>query len=279
MKKALLHPKPRRLLLAALLLHTGLVWADGANATTTAAPANVANNTLTFPALSASTADTTHWGIGVGAAYHTSPYLGYDAKYSPIPLISFDNQWVHVLGATVDLKVAQWNNVMLTLRGTYALGDGYKGSDSPIFNGMPTRDPAFWFGPALAWHSAYGVLSGDVLTSGNKGQRADISFSKPFQYGNLTFAPHVGTAWLSDKYVGYYYGVPSSLAQPGRNAYAGKSAYEQSVGTRFDYHFAAHQLVTLDLTATYLSSGITDSPLIGKKISRQANLGYLYQFN
>jgi len=278
MKQALRPELPLRLLVAALLLHAGTVWADGANTAATG-PANTDNGSLTFPALNTSSPDTTHWGIGAGAAYQSMPYLGYDTKYSPIPLISFDNKWVHALGTTVDLKVAQWNNVMFTLRGTYALGDGYKASDSPIFNGMPTRDPAFWFGPALAWHSAFGVLSGDVLTSGNKGQRADISFSKPFQYGNLTFAPHVGTEWLSDKYVSYYYGVPSSEAQAGRNAYAGKSAFEQSVGTRFDYRFTPHQQVILDLTATYLSSGITDSPLIGKKISRQANVGYLYQFN
>jgi len=272
MKKKLLSEHPRLLLIAAVLLYSGAVWADASNADATSAD----NNGFT---LLSNATNTTHWGIGAGAAYQTSPYLGYDAKYSPLPLISFDDKWVHLFGTTADLKVGQWNNVMLTLRGEYALGDGYKASDSPIFNGMPTRNAGFWVGPALAWHTPYGTLSSDFLSSGNKGQRADIRFSKPFNFGDLTFEPHVGTEWLSNKYVGYYYGVSSSEALPGRNAYAGKSAYEQSLGTRFDYHIAQNQSVSLDLTATYLSSGITDSPLIGKKISRQANVAYLYQFN
>jgi len=259
-----------RLLAATLFLQAGTVWADDSSTNPNS------NDGLTV--LSNAT-NTTHWGIGAGVAYQASPYLGYDAKYTPIPFFTFDDKWVHAAGTTVDLKVGQWDNLALTLRGTYALGDGYKASDSPIFNGMPTREAGFWFGPALAWHTPYGVVSGDIMSSGNKGQRADIDFGKQFQYGSLTIEPHVGAEWLNSKDVDYYYGVPTADARVGRNAYAGEASYIESAGARFNYHFERNQMVSVDISAAHLGSGITDSPLVGRKIVPQANLGYLYQFN
>jgi len=37
--------------------------------------------------------------------------------------------------------------------------------------------------------------------------------------------------------------------------------------------------VSFDLDATRLGSGITDSPIVGRKVIPQVKLGYLYQFN
>jgi outer membrane protein len=166
----------------------------------------------------------THWGLGVGAGIEQAPYKGYGTKFTPIPLILFDDKWVHILGTTVDLKIGKWSNVSLALRGKFALGDGYKGSDAPILNGMQNRNGAFWYGPALAWRTGFGTLSGDYLLGGNKGERAKIDFSKSFDYGNFSLEPHAGVEWLSSKYVNYYYGVRSSEVRAGRPEYTGKAA-------------------------------------------------------
>jgi outer membrane protein len=253
-------------------LYSGAAWADGVSAD----PSN--SDDSGFTVLSNAT-NVTHWGLGVGAGIEQAPYKGYGTKFTPIPLILFDDKWVHILGTTVDLKIGKWSNVSLALRGKFALGDGYKGSDAPILNGMQNRNGAFWYGPALAWRTGFGTLSGDYLLGGNKGERAKIDFSKSFDYGNFSLEPHAGVEWLSSKYVNYYYGVRSSEVRAGRPEYPGKAAWNMSVGTRVDYKFTRHQRATLDLGVSHLGSGITDSPIVGKRYVPEARLGYLYQFN
>lgn len=144
---------------------------------------------------------------------------------------------------------------------------------------MQTRNSAFWYGPALAWKTRFGMLTGDVLEGGNKGQKASVNFGKRIDYGNFSVEPHVGAEWLSSKYVDYYYGVRSSEVRAGRPAYSGTSTYDMSAGARFDYRFTRQQSVTLDVGAKHLGSSITDSPIVGKRFIPEARFGYLYQFN
>jgi MipA family protein len=256
---------------ASALMYSGTVWAEGPGAILPSA------DTSGFTVLSNAT-NVTHWGIGGGAAFEQSPYKGYGTHITPVPVFFFDDKWIHAFGTTVDLKVGKWGGLAFTLRGNYAIADGYKGSDAPILNGMQTRSAAFWLGPAFKWQTQYGDLSGEYLTSGNKGQKADIAFGKTLDYGNFSVEPHAGVTWFSGKYVDYYYGVRSSEAQAGRPAYTGTAAYKESVGAKFDYRLTRHQLVSIDLGVAHLGSGITDSPIVGKRFIPEAKVVYLYQF-
>jgi len=221
----------------------------------------------------------THWGLGVGVGIGESPYKGYGSQVDPLPLVYFDDKWIHVFGTTVDLKIGSWSGVSVTLRGKYDIGDGYKQSDAPILNGMEDRNGAFWYGPALSWRTAFGTLSGDYLLGGNKGERAGLDYSKSFDLGHFSITPHVGVDWLSSKYVNYYYGVRPNEARPGRPAYAGTANWDTSLGTRVDYDLTKHQQLLLDVGVSHLGSGITDSPLVGKRFIPEVKFGYMYQFN
>lgn len=255
-----------------VLLHSGVVRAEGVSAE----PQDSVDSGFTV--LSNAT-NVTHWGLGAGASIEQAPYKGYGTKFTPIPLLSFDNKWVHAFGTTVDLKVGTWNHVSVALRGQFEIGDGYTGADAPILNGMHNRKGAFWYGPALSWNTAFGTLSGDYLLGGNKGGRANIDFSKSFDYGAFSFTPRAGIEWLSNKYVNYYYGVLPSEARPGRSEYSGKGTYDESIGTQADYKFTRHQSMLLDVSVKHLGGGITDSPIVGKRYVPQLRVGYLYQFN
>ncbi|PYE19703.1 outer membrane protein [Paraburkholderia silvatlantica] len=220
----------------------------------------------------------THWGLGAGAGIESAPYKNYGTKFTPIPLFYFDNKWIHAFGTELDVKVGKWAGVNLALRGSYAVGDGYKGSDAAILNGMQDRNGAFWYGPVLSWSTAYGTLSGSFLEGGNKGQQAEIGFFKEFEYGRFTLAPHAGIEWLSNKYVDYYYGVRPSEARAGRPEYTGRSTWNESVGARIDYRLTAHQGLLLDVGVSHLGAGTTDSPLVGKRYVPQVKVAYLYRF-
>ena len=220
----------------------------------------------------------TQWGLGAGVAYEESPYKGDGSQFSPIPVVYFEDKWIRFLGTTLDIKAGQWDGFQLSLRGRYALGEGYKGSDAPILNDMQTRDGAVWLGPAMAWDTEYGRLSGDFLTAGNKGLKAHLEFGKSFGFGQFSVEPHIGAEWLNSDNVDYYYGVRQSEARPGRSQYNGKSTYNVSAGARVDYQLSPRQRISLDMGVTRLGSGITDSPLVGRTYTPQARLGYLYQF-
>jgi outer membrane protein len=264
--------RPLFLAITSMLLCSGSAWAQNIT------PPAPATDDTGFTILSNAT-NVTHWGLGLGTGVEEEPYEAEGKKFSPYPLILFDDKWVHVLGTTVDLKVGKWDNVSVALRAQYSLGGGYRASDSPALSGMQTRIGALWFGPSLAWNTPYGTLSGDVLSSDNKGQKAKIEFAKAFAFGKFSIEPHVSSEWFSQKYVNYYYGVQASEVQPGRAMYTGKASYDNSVGATFAYHITPRQLVSFDLDATRLGSGMTDSPIVGKKLIPQARLGYLYQFN
>lgn len=257
--------------LASVLLYSGAARAQDVH------PEFTDNADSGFTVLSNAT-NVTHWGLGAGVGVESAPYKGYGTKFSPLPLLLFDDKWVHLLGTTLDLKVGTWSNVSIALRGKFAIGDGYKESDAPILNGMQKRNGAFWFGPSMEWRTAFGTLSGDFLTGGNKGQTANIDFGKSFDYGKFEFEPHAGVEWLSRKYVDYYYGVRPSEVRAGRQAYNGKSSVNMSLGMRVDYKFTPHQSVILDVGVSHLGNGITDSPLVGKRFVPEARFGYLYQF-
>lgn len=256
---------------ASLFLYSGATWADGTGSN----PSSPDDSGFTV--LSNAT-NVTHWGLGVGAGISASPYKSGDTKYTPIPLIAFEDKWVHAFGTTIDLKVGTWDHVTVMLRGDYAIGDGYKGSDAPILNGMETRNGTFWYGPALAWHTAFGTLSGDYLLGGNRGERAQVAFSKQFQYGRFSVEPRAAVEWLSSDYVDYYYGVRSSEVRADRPEYSGKAAYDMSLGTRFGYHFTRQQSAMLDVGIAHYTSGISDSPIVGRQYIPQIRLGYVYEF-
>lgn len=220
----------------------------------------------------------THWGLGAGVSIGESPYRGYGSKVEPLPLVYFDDKWLHIFGTSIDVKIANWAGVSVALRGKFSLGDGYKQSDAPILSGMEDRNGAFWYGPALAWQTAFATVSADYLLGGNKGQRASLNFSKSFESGDLSITPHAGVEWLSGKYVNYYYGVRPSEARAGRPAYTGTATWKTSLGARVDYSLTKHQRVLLDVDVSHLGSGVTDSPLVGKRFIPELRIGYMYQF-
>jgi len=269
----ILHRRELPLLIAitSFSLHSGMVWADDL----TAAPPDVEDSG--FSILSHAT-NVTHWGLGGGVGLEASPYKKDGIKVSPFPLIFFDNKYIHVLGDALDIKIGRWYGFSAALRLQYGIGDGYKGSDASVLNGMANRNGAFWIGPSLKWSTSLGDLSGDYLVDGSKGQKAKIAFGKELDFGRFSVEPHIGAEYFSSKYVNYYDGVRPEEVQAGRPAYTGKATYTESIGAKFDYHVTSHQTLIVDAGVSHLGSGITDSPIVGKKYIPEVKLGYLYAF-
>jgi len=225
---------------------------------------------------------TTSFALGLGGGFSDPEYIGVDNEFEVLPLVFFDNSWVSLVGTTLDVKVANINNTTFSIRGKYALGDGYDNSDSYIFDGMDSRDSSLWIGPAMTWSNPMFDLKFEALVDtmdNSEGQQASVSISKGFKISErLQVEPSIGTTWYSDKYVNYYYGVKSSEVNANRSQYDGKSTTVLDAGVRFNYALDKQQSLALDVSVKQFGDEIEDSPLVDKKTTAAAYLGYIYRF-
>jgi len=233
------------------------------------------------PAVDQSAPPPSGWGLGIGASWQRPVYAGAENKTRVIPLISFENEYVRVLGLGADIKLPSAGPVSFSVRARYALGDGYESDDAPILAGMAERKPSFWLGGAVQWRTEYAKLSAEVAgdaSSHSKGTEARLGVEHDFRFGRFMLTPRVAAVWRDAKYVDYYYGVRPEEATAGRPAYEGRATTNAEVGLRTFYGFSLHDGAFLDVSATALGSSIKDSPLVDRRTLPAVRLGYLYRF-
>ncbi len=209
------------------------------------------------------------------------PYAGAGTKTIGFPLLSFENEYVKLAGTGFDLKLASAGPINFSLHSNFALGDGYKSGDAPILNGMGDRKGSLWIGPAAQWDASFGKVSFEVLADAlrkSKGIEGKLGVERNFRAGSIMFTPHLAVDFVDKKYVDYYYGVTASQATSNRPAYEGKSTVNIEGGLRTAFIFNPANSVFLDLGAKALGKGITDSPLVDRKVTPGAVLGYLHRF-
>jgi outer membrane protein len=228
----------------------------------------------------APTKTSSHWGLGLGVGTEHGLYKGINSRTTAIPLLLYDNEYVHVFGNSVDLKLPSVDNFHFALRAKYALGSGYKASDSSYLTGMAERKGSFWLGGAATWKTDALTLSAQWLkaSGASKGQQFELGAEHAFRFGRLQLIPHVGVEWSDSKYVDYYYGVQASEATAQRPAYIGNAATDVSAGLRINYALQANQLILLDIADTHRGKNISNSPLVEKTTTPALRIGYMYKF-
>ena len=234
-----------------------------------------------FPGVVGPKVATSQLGLGIAVADTEVQYRGKDNSTSLIPLILYDNQYLHVFGNTVDLKLPSLSHLHFAVRAKYALGDGYKASQSDYLYGMAERKGGLWLGGAASWDSQLVTLSASwtKATNDSKGQQFEVNAEHGFRSGRFQLTPHVGVVRSDKKYVDYYYGVRPDEVRADRPAYAGTdAATEVSAGVRVNYALSRQQMLLLDVSDTHRGSAITDSPLVDKASTPSVKAGYLYLF-
>ena len=226
-------------------------------------------------------ASATPWALGIGVATAQRPYAGDSSKTIPLPFVSYENDWFRIAGIGADLKLGSAGPLTFALRAKYALGDGYKSGDAPILNGMQDRKGSLWLGPAVQWKTDIAKLSFEVLadTLGkSKGIEAKLGAEHDFRVGSFLLTPHAAAEFVDKKYVDYYYGVTAAEATANRAAYEGRSTVNLEAGLRAAFVVDPANSVFVDGGAKALGKGITDSPLVGRKVTAGLAAGYIHRF-
>ncbi len=220
------------------------------------------------------------WGLGLAVAADRKPYRDFDDKLQPLPLLTYENRWIHIAGPGVDVKLPSVGPVGLRLRSRFGF-DGYEADDSTWLAGMRERKSSLWLGAAATWDTGPVQLSAELLADASghsKGRQFTLKAERRFQQGAWDITPRVQVQQQDRKYVDYYYGVEGTEARLGRPAYEGSSTVNLQAGVRVGYTLAPRQWVFVDLSSTRLGSAIRNSPLVDKSSQPAVVAGYLYRF-
>jgi outer membrane scaffolding protein for murein synthesis (MipA/OmpV family) len=197
------------------------------------------------------------------------------------PVLSYENDYVRLAGTAIDLKLGSVESLNFAFRTKFALGDGYQPGDAPILNGMATRRGSLWAGPAVVWTADFSKISLEVLADAlrkSKSIEGKLGIERNLRAGPVVFTPHAAADFFDKKYVDYYYGVTTGQATSNRPAYEGRSTVNFEAGLRTAYMFDRTNSMFLDFNATALGKGITDSPLVDKKLAPSVVVGNMYRF-
>lgn len=220
------------------------------------------------------------WGLGLGVSSETSPYQGVDAETKVLPMVSFENRYVRVLGPSLDLKLPSVGPVSLALRARYS-DQGYKASDAAELQGMDERKGGLWLGARADWRLPFAQLSAEWLGDANgrsDGQQIKFEASRRVQVGAVNLKPRLALVWQDRSYVDYYYGVRAAESRAGRASYVGSDTVNTELGLQLNLPLAPGHSVFMDLSHTFLGSAIKDSPLVGRSGVSAVRVAYVYRF-
>ncbi len=245
----------------------------------------VAAATISASLLISSSTFGAEWGAGVGAASTQKPYKDMSRDTAPVPLLYFENDYLHFFGTEGEIKLpsfrfSETQRVNFGLIGRYD-GSGYEADDASILDGMAKRKSGFWGGAKAQWQSSWVNISADWthdLSGNSKGQRVSLGAQRSWLLGDFSLTPRVVATWHDKKYVDYYYGVRADEVRDWRQAWQGASSFSAEFGLRSVYQFSAHHSLMLDIEATRLSSEVKESPLVDRSTEDRIFLGYLYRF-
>jgi len=229
----------------------------------------------------------TTWGLGVGLGSKQKPYTGIDRDNEVLPLIEFENEYVHLLGPALDVKlpslaISETQSLDFRIVARYAIFGGYEADDAPILAGMGERKDGFWAGARVKWKTS--LVNVDAawmhdVSGYSKGQRFGLGFDRNWRFGrHFMLSPRVVALWQDRKYNDYYFGVSPSEARPGRPAYQADSGFNAEAGLRSIYLIDRHNSLFLDVSVTSLSSEVKDSPLVDRSTENRVLFAYVYRF-
>lgn len=205
-------------------------------------------------------------GVGAGVIGRSSPYVGSDTTVlQPIPAITYNGERLQWLGPNVQYGIAGTGRWRLAASASYRIGV-YEEKDSVALAGLGDRDSTLMAGLGMRFEVPGGInlllrYEHDVLDSIGGGS-ATARLSKGFQTGRFRFAPQLQVNWLSSELTNYDFGVPPEAATLTRPEYNTGSSLSYELGFGSFIELTEDWRIVLNVSAEYLPSEITASPIV-----------------
>jgi outer membrane protein len=146
---------------------------------------------------------------------------------------------------------------------------------------LPDRDFALQSGIEFLYISPWGDIQAQVLSdvsSTHNGQEAWLSWSRPWYMANSELSLTLGLEWKSANLASYYYGVRPEEAFVGRDEYAAGAGTNTFIRLAARHNFSSHWNLVAMVEREFLSSAISDSPIVNSHAVNTFFTGLFYQF-
>ena len=119
---------------------------------------------------------------------------------------------------------------------------------------------------------------GTELTGRFNGSTANMSLSQFIPINSVPFIFSLGSKWYDQKRANYLYGVYSTEATGSRANYELNSIFIPYISINTFYRISENTNFFAGLNANFLSSDITNSPIVSKKNKMSVIMGLTYNF-
>lgn len=146
---------------------------------------------------------------------------------------------------------------------------------------LPDRDFAFNGGLEFLFISPLGDVQAQLvsdLSSTHEGQEAWLSWSRPWYTPSSEFTLTLGLEWKSRNLVNYYYGVRPEESFTGRPEYRGGAGTNRFVRFAARHRLSRHLSLVGMVEREFLSSAISNSPIVDRREVDTFFTGLYYQF-
>lgn len=213
-------------------------------------------------------------GIGYGARYGQSPYVGLDDigsayseyDYDLVPLYLYEGDYLFAHGTEAGVHLFRPRAFNLDLIARYRF-DRLQSESSEFFAGMADRKQTVDGGFSASLDGGWGQLTFSAVTDlldRHEGQELDLTWLFPWQRGRWTLTPSIGLFYQTSKLTGYYYGVRPEEALPDRPAYEPDDALNWRLGLNVTWHIAENWHLFANTSYEWLDDTIDDSPIVEK---------------
>lgn len=221
---------------------------------------------------------------GVGVLVIDKPHKGGDTDILPIPLFLYQKDRLVLTGTKISYYLIYDEDWAVSLIGAPRF-EGYDDDESTTLNGMADREATYEAGlecsRKLDWGTFSAKFFADVLGEHN-GQEIQLTYKKNFDdilnIKSLNLTPLIGINWRSKQLNDYYYGVEGSEATATRPEYHAGSSTGILAGLRVDYPVTERWNLFGSLNIEWLSSEMTDSPIVNEDTMVSFLLGAMYKF-
>ena len=219
------------------------------------------------------------FAAGGGLSVEQSPYVGGKDGVEVLPVLFAQLGRFYLRGPTLGAELYDGDDLSVSAGISLDLADSR--DDSPQLADMSKLDDV-WLGEVeVSYEADWGELGVSLaadVSGTHDGFLAGLSYGYPLELGGLQIEPEVGVEWHSAKVNRYYYGVGAADVRADRPFYEPDAGMSYELGVTVTYPFAERHALSLEVEAEWLSSEVSDSPIVERDSVASVGVSYLFRF-
>ena len=217
---------------------------------------------------------------GAGVSVEQSPYLGGKDSVELVPVLFVQMGRFYLRGPTLGAELYDGDDLSVSAGISLDFADTHRG-DSPQLADMSKLDDV-WLGEVeVSYEADWGELGLSLaadVSGTHDGYLAGFSYGYPLELGGWQIEPEVGVEWHSAKVNRHYYGVGANDVRSDRPIYEPDAGMNYELGVTVTYPFAERHALSLEVEAEWLSSEVSDSPIVERDSVASVGVSYLFRF-